>query len=105
LAGKVWNGFTYLRIGTGVRLLWTRWWTFRFWHHGVSSCTSVREHSLLERVLLEQQTVTWSIKNLPISVNVWLIWAINEIPRLDPALNIWVQCNSQVRNQSRILTS
>jgi hypothetical protein len=21
LAGKVWNGFTYLRIGTGVRLL------------------------------------------------------------------------------------
>jgi hypothetical protein len=29
-AVKVWIGFIWLRIGTSVGLLWTRWWTFGF---------------------------------------------------------------------------
>jgi hypothetical protein len=36
VVGMVWSGFTWLRIRTGGGLLWTRWWTFRFWRHGVS---------------------------------------------------------------------
>jgi hypothetical protein len=36
LAGGVWIGFSWLRIGTCVRLLWIRWWTFGFWRYGVS---------------------------------------------------------------------
>jgi hypothetical protein len=36
LAGRVWNGLTWLRIGTGGELLWTKWWTFVFWCHGVN---------------------------------------------------------------------
>jgi hypothetical protein len=32
----VWSGFSWLGIGTGGGLLWTRWWTFGFWRHGVS---------------------------------------------------------------------
>jgi hypothetical protein len=36
LTGRVWSGFTWLRIGIGGGLLWTRWWTVGFWHHGVS---------------------------------------------------------------------
>jgi hypothetical protein len=36
LVGGVWSGFTWLRIGTVGGLLWMRWWTFRFWRHGVS---------------------------------------------------------------------
>jgi hypothetical protein len=28
--GKLWNGFTWLSIGTSYKVLWTRWWTFRF---------------------------------------------------------------------------
>jgi hypothetical protein len=31
-----WIGFTWLRVGTGDRLLWVLWWTFGFWRHGVS---------------------------------------------------------------------
>jgi hypothetical protein len=37
LSGRRWCGFIWLRIGTGGGLFWTRWWTFRFWHHRVSS--------------------------------------------------------------------
>jgi hypothetical protein len=29
--------FRWLRIGTGGWLLWTRWWTFGLWRHGVTS--------------------------------------------------------------------
>jgi hypothetical protein len=36
LVGGVWSRFTWLRIGTVGGLLWTRWWTFGFWRHGVS---------------------------------------------------------------------
>jgi hypothetical protein len=36
VAGRVRSGFTWLRIKTGGGLLWTRWWTFGFWYHGVS---------------------------------------------------------------------
>jgi hypothetical protein len=32
----MWNGFTWLRIGTVDGLLWMRWWTFGFCCHGVS---------------------------------------------------------------------
>jgi hypothetical protein len=32
----VWSGFTWLRIEIVGGLLWMRWWTFGFWHHGVS---------------------------------------------------------------------
>jgi hypothetical protein len=32
----MWSGFSWLRIGTSGRLLWTRWWIFRFWRHVVS---------------------------------------------------------------------
>jgi hypothetical protein len=35
LTGGVWIGFDWLRIGTGSELLWMRWWTFGFLHHGV----------------------------------------------------------------------
>jgi hypothetical protein len=31
----VWSGFTWLRIGIVGRLVWMRWWTFGFCHHGV----------------------------------------------------------------------
>jgi hypothetical protein len=34
LAGYVWNEFSWLRIDTGDRLLWTRWWTLGFCNHG-----------------------------------------------------------------------
>jgi hypothetical protein len=30
-----WSGFSWLRTGTSDGLLWTRWWTFGFWCHGV----------------------------------------------------------------------
>jgi hypothetical protein len=30
LEGRPWTGLTWLRIGTGGRLLWTRYWTFGF---------------------------------------------------------------------------
>jgi hypothetical protein len=33
----VWSGFTWLRIGIFVGLLWMRWWTFGFRRHEVSS--------------------------------------------------------------------
>jgi hypothetical protein len=32
----LWSGFTWLRIGAVCLLLWMRWWTFGFWHQGVS---------------------------------------------------------------------
>jgi hypothetical protein len=32
--GRVWSGFTWLRIGMAGGLLWMRWWTFGFWRHG-----------------------------------------------------------------------
>jgi hypothetical protein len=35
LAG-VWSGSSWLMIGAGGGLLWTRWWTFWFWRRGVS---------------------------------------------------------------------
>jgi hypothetical protein len=34
--GRVWSGFSWLRIGTGGGLLWMRWWTFGIWRHRVS---------------------------------------------------------------------
>jgi hypothetical protein len=36
LAGRGWSVFRWLRIGTGGGLLWTRWWTFGLWNHGVN---------------------------------------------------------------------
>jgi hypothetical protein len=36
LAEGVYNGSSWLRIGTSGGLLWIRWWTFGFWRHGVS---------------------------------------------------------------------
>jgi hypothetical protein len=36
LVGGVWSGFIWLKIGIFGGLLWMRWWTFRFWRHGVS---------------------------------------------------------------------
>jgi len=35
---------SWLRIGTGGWLLWTRWWTFWFWRHGVSMKHDVHVH-------------------------------------------------------------
>jgi hypothetical protein len=32
-AGRVWSGFSWLRIGTVGGLLWMRWWTFGFCRH------------------------------------------------------------------------
>jgi hypothetical protein len=32
----VWSGFSWLMIGTDGGLLWIRWWTFGFSHHGVN---------------------------------------------------------------------
>jgi hypothetical protein len=37
-----WIGFDGLRTGTGGGLLWVRWWTFGFLHHGVKLISSVR---------------------------------------------------------------
>jgi hypothetical protein len=28
--GRDWTGSNWLRIGTSIGLLWTRWWTFGF---------------------------------------------------------------------------
>jgi hypothetical protein len=36
LAGGVWIGFDWLRIGTDGELLWIQCWTFWFLRHGVS---------------------------------------------------------------------
>jgi hypothetical protein len=36
LAGRMQIGFDWLRIGTGGELLWKRWRTFGFLHHGIS---------------------------------------------------------------------
>jgi hypothetical protein len=36
LALGVWIGIDWLRTGTSGGLLWVRWWTFGFLHHGVS---------------------------------------------------------------------
>jgi hypothetical protein len=36
LAGGVWIGLDWFRIGNGGELLWMRWWTFRFLRHEVS---------------------------------------------------------------------
>jgi hypothetical protein len=36
LAWGMWIGFDWLRTVTGGGLLWVRWWTFGFLHHGVS---------------------------------------------------------------------
>jgi hypothetical protein len=36
LVGEVWSGFTWLRIGIVGGLMWMWWWTFGFWHNGVS---------------------------------------------------------------------
>jgi hypothetical protein len=36
LAGFMWIGFNWLRIGTGGELLWMQWWTFRFLRHRVN---------------------------------------------------------------------
>jgi hypothetical protein len=41
LAGSVWSGLSWLRIGTGSGLLWIRWSTFRFWRHGISYLVNV----------------------------------------------------------------
>jgi hypothetical protein len=35
LAGGGWIGFDWLRMGTGGKLLWVRWWTLGFLRHGV----------------------------------------------------------------------
>jgi hypothetical protein len=40
-----WSGFGWLRTRTGGGLLWTQWWTFRFWRHGVRY-KSTRRHNL-----------------------------------------------------------
>jgi hypothetical protein len=31
----LWSGFSWLWTETGGGLLWTLWWTFGFWRHGV----------------------------------------------------------------------
>jgi hypothetical protein len=36
LTGRVWSGFIWPTEWTCGGLLWTRWWSFRFWCHGVS---------------------------------------------------------------------
>jgi hypothetical protein len=36
LAGRVWSGFIWFRIGTCGGLWWMRRWTCGFWRHGVS---------------------------------------------------------------------
>jgi hypothetical protein len=41
LAGSVWSGLSWLRIGTGSGLLWIRWSNFRFWRHGISYLVNV----------------------------------------------------------------
>jgi hypothetical protein len=35
LAGGVYSGSSWLRIGTVGGILWIGWWTFGFWRHGV----------------------------------------------------------------------
>jgi hypothetical protein len=51
MVGMVWNGYTWLRRGIAGGLLWMRWWTFRFWRHGVSLiaifAVGVRSHRVL----------------------------------------------------------
>jgi hypothetical protein len=59
LAGMgVWIGFDQLGTGTGVGLLWVRWWTFGFLRHGVSKLhqcqiDSVHFRNLRKIVILE----------------------------------------------------
>jgi hypothetical protein len=35
LPRRMWSGFAWFGIGIGGGLLWTRWWTFGFWRHGL----------------------------------------------------------------------
>jgi hypothetical protein len=81
--GGVWNGFSWLRIGTDRRLVWIQWKTFGFWRHGVS----------LPFVLGDSQSV----------YSVWLhIWR----PGFDPRqrqrifLLVCVQTSSEVHPAS-----
>jgi hypothetical protein len=47
--GCVWSGFNWLKIGAGGRLLWMRWWTFGFWHYGISR--EACQHVTLQYIL------------------------------------------------------
>jgi hypothetical protein len=83
LGGGVWNGFSWLRIGTDRRLVWIQWKTFGFWRYGVS----------LPFVLGDSQSV----------YSVWLhIWR----PGFDPRqrqrifLLVCVQTSSEVHSAS-----
>jgi hypothetical protein len=59
LAGGVWIGFDWLRIGTVGVLLWMRWWTFGFLRHGDSSCIKVlTRHFIPRKKLIHFMTVT-----------------------------------------------
>jgi hypothetical protein len=47
------SGFNWLVIGTRDGLFWTRWWTFGFWHDGVSylCCACHNKHALFHNAI------------------------------------------------------
>jgi hypothetical protein len=54
LAVRIWSGVIWFRAGTGGGILWTRWWTFRFWRYRFSYLVSIH---------LQQNTIGSSCKN------------------------------------------
>jgi hypothetical protein len=54
----MWIGFTGLRIGTGGKLLWTRWWAFGF--HKMRGISWLAEHTLS----FSRRTLLHGIKQL-----------------------------------------
>jgi hypothetical protein len=49
LAGGVWIGFEWLRIGTNGGQLWVPWRTFGFLCHRVSYCYGAALHTVVSR--------------------------------------------------------
>jgi hypothetical protein len=61
VGGRVWSGFTWLRIGFVGGLLCMRRWTFGFWRHGVKSVlihtTGTQDHH--SAVVAWRTAATW----------------------------------------------
>jgi hypothetical protein len=71
LAGGVYSGSSWLRIGTSGGLLWIQWWTFGFWCHGISS--------LVQSVLKYLLQINHELKYLKISQKIWRTFYLTKV--------------------------
>jgi hypothetical protein len=56
LAEGLWSRFSRLRVRAGGGVLWTWWWTYGFWRHGVSI--------VILRLLLIFGFVSWEVREM-----------------------------------------